>query len=171
MFGWKYPGLTILSLFLSTLLSLSPAKAGDQIDLCPKFDWGNVPSNQWVRLSTCGDAPRKVFHGASALAADRNEIFFFGADTHDKDYDNSVYRIHLGTLEWSKDYKADPIEEYLLTEDGYAVTTTGRPWAMHTFDAGCLLAKPWPLQSPGYSTRRPHLSGLSAELPASSGHC
>ena len=135
MFDLKYLRLTILSLFLATLLSPSPSLAGHPQEPCPKFDWEHVPLNQWVRLFTCRDAPRKVFHGASALAADRNEILFFGADTHHKDYDNSVYRIHLRTLEWSKDYESDSLEEYLLTEEGYAVTTTGRPWAMHTFDA------------------------------------
>ena len=38
-------------------------------------------------------------------------------------------------MEWTKDYEADPIEDYRLTEEGYAVTKAGRPWAMHTFDA------------------------------------
>jgi hypothetical protein len=135
MFDWTRKAYSVLLLILSTLLSPLPAIAGNPVEHCPNFDWGNVPSNQWIRLSTCGDAPRKVFHGASALAPDRNEIFFFGADTHYKDYDNSVYRINLPTLEWSQDYEADPIEEYLLPEDGYAVTKAGRPWAMHTFDA------------------------------------
>lgn len=116
-------------------LGPSFAIAVQKLDRCSNFDWGKVPSNRWLRLSPCGDSPRKVFHGASALAADRNEVYFFGADTHATDYDNSVYRLNLASLKWSKDYQADPVDQYLLTEDGYAVTKTGRPWAMHTFDA------------------------------------
>ena len=135
MFGWNKVGQTILLIIFSTLVSLPMSAAEQGLDHCSNFNWRKIPSNQWVQLSTCGDVPRKVFHGASALAADRNEIFFFGADTHQKDYNNSVYRLNLSNLAWSKDYEADPIEDYRLTEDGYAVTTAGRPWAMHTFDA------------------------------------
>ena len=125
----------ILLLIFFLLVSFPGNVGGIERDQCSTFDWGSVSPNQWIRLSTCGDSPRKVFHGGSALAVDRNEIFFFGADTHDEDYDNSVYRLDLSTLEWTKDYEADPIEDYRLTKDGYALTKTGRPWAMHTFDA------------------------------------
>ena len=126
-------GMLLLSLFI--LFSSVSSEAEPPLKPCPAFNWESIPFNKWVRLPGCGQAPRKVFHGASALAEDRNQVFFFGADTHDNDYDNSVYRLDLPTLKWSKDYEADPIEEYLLTREGYAVTTSGRPWAMHTFDA------------------------------------
>ena len=135
LFGLLRVERNILLLFISILASLPGNAAGDERNPCSNFEWRNVSSNQWIRLSTCGDAPRKVFHGASALAADRNEIFFFGADTHHEDYDNSVYRLNLSTLGWIQDYEADPIEDYQLTEQGYAVTKAGRPWAMHTFDS------------------------------------
>ncbi len=101
---------------------------------CKTFDWDTLPTNQWTKLSTCREAAPKVFHGASALASNRRTVFFFGADTHDKDYDNSVYRLSLENLQWSKDYKADALDTYRVTPEGYAVTTSKRPWAMHTFD-------------------------------------
>ncbi len=101
---------------------------------CLPFEWESLPSNTWVKLDTCGNAPRKVFHGAATLAADRNEVFFFGADTHEADYDNSITRLNLGNLSWTRDYEPDSIETYELTSGGFPVTTKGRPWAMHTFD-------------------------------------
>ncbi|WP_454064019.1 hypothetical protein [Candidatus Nitrospira salsa] len=102
--------------------------------VCTPFDWNMMPANEWVNVSTCGDSPRKVFHGASTLAADRRTVFFFGADTHDKDYDNSVYRFSLTDLRWSQDYEADSLETYRVTLQGYPATSTNRPWAMHAFD-------------------------------------
>ena len=114
---------------------LSPAgHAFEQSQTCLPVEWERLPPNQWVNLSTCGDSPRKAFHGASALAPDRRTVFFFGADTHEKDYDNSVYRLSLTDLHWSRDYEADSLEDYKVTPQGYPVTSTNRPWAMHTFD-------------------------------------
>jgi hypothetical protein len=65
----------------------------------------------------------------------RDLLLVFGADTHHEDYDNSVYRLDLRTLRWSRDYEPDHIEDYHLMSEGYPVTRTGRPWAMHTYDA------------------------------------
>src|SRR5262245_37094716 len=99
------------------------------------FNWATLPVQRWTRLPTTGVAPRKVFHGAATIAPDRHEVFFFGDDTHYKDYDNGVFRLDLRSLHWSRDYEADPTTAYILTPEGYAITTSGRPWAMHTFDA------------------------------------
>ena len=68
------------------------------------------------------------------MASDLNEVFFFGADTHEVDYDNSITRLNLENLSWTRDYEPDSIETYELTPGGFPVTTKGRPWAMHTFD-------------------------------------
>ncbi len=106
----------------------------EAITQCPPFDWETLGSNAWVKLDTCGEAPRKVFHGAASIAVDRGEVFFFGADTHEVDYDNSVTRLHLQTLRWSKDYEPDPPDAYMVTPEGFPVTRQGRPWAMHAFD-------------------------------------
>ena len=47
---------------------------------------------------------------------------------------NAFYRLDLETLTWSQDYKQDPMSTYRIVPDNQAETTTGRPWAMHTFD-------------------------------------
>lgn len=95
----------------------------------------DLPANTWVRLKTSGIPPSKKFHGGAAIAPDRNEVFFYGADTHDDDYDNSVFRLNLNSLGWSRDYDPDPTTNYTITPAGHAVTKSGRPWAMHTFDS------------------------------------
>lgn len=134
---WKFNGLRIFSVLMPiaclTLYSL-PGHTFEQSTPCSRFEWERIPPNQWIQLTTCGEPPRKVFHGASALASDRRTVFFFGADTHEEDYDNSVYRLSLIDLRWSRDYEADALEDYRVTSQGYPVTTTERPWAMHTFD-------------------------------------
>ena len=114
---------------------LAPSQATDAPSPCPVMDWGHIPPHAWVKLSTCGQAPRKVFHGGATLAPDSGEVLFFGADTHDIDYDNRVTRLHLHNLEWTRDDEPDPLETYGMTAEGYPVTKTGKPWAMHAFDA------------------------------------
>ncbi len=108
--------------------------SSDIMAQCPSFDWETINSNTWVKLDACGEAPIKIFHGAASIAVDRNEVFFFGADTHEVDYDNSVTRLHLENLRWSRDYAPDAIDTYLVTPEGFPVTRNGRPWAMHAFD-------------------------------------
>jgi hypothetical protein len=76
------------------LWGTSPVLSTGQVEHA--FEWDALPRNTWVRLPTTGAVPRKVFHGASALAPDRHTVFFFGADTHDEDYDNSVVRLDRG---------------------------------------------------------------------------
>jgi hypothetical protein len=121
-------GMALVLLAWGKSPALSTGQAGHP------FEWDALPRNTWVRLHTTGAVQCKVFHGASALAPDRHTVFFFGADTHDEDYDNSVVRLDLRSLEWSKDYEADTLEDYRITPEGYAVTRSQRPWAMHTFD-------------------------------------
>ena len=103
------------------------------------FDWTSVPANQWVRLPTHGTAAPKVFHGGAAIAPERNEVYFVGSDTHhptplEKGESNAVHRLNLETLIWSQDYEQDPKSTYRIIPENQAETTTGRPWAMHTFD-------------------------------------
>ncbi len=125
-------GLTLCLAVLCLGMAI-PILAKD-LSTCPPKVWEHFPSNVWVKIHTCGQVPQKVFHGAATLADHRGEVFFFGADTHDLDYDNSVTRLNLGNLEWTKDYEPDPIETYEVTQEGYPITKTGRPWAMHAFD-------------------------------------
>ncbi len=135
MWNFKGPRIPSFLILVACLILYSfPGHAFEQSTLCSTFEWEQIPPNQWIQLATCGEPPRKVFHGASALASDRRTVFFFGADTHEEDYDNSVYRLSLIDLRWSRDYEADALESYRVTSQGHPVTTTNRPWAMHAFD-------------------------------------
>ena len=126
--------LAVLAWVISLSLQPSASYAFELSKPCPTFDWKHLPPNQWIQVTTCNQSPPKVFHGASALASDKRTVFFFGADTHEKDYDNSVYRLNLTNLRWEKDYEADSLANYRVTPQGHPVTSTNRPWAMHTFD-------------------------------------
>jgi hypothetical protein len=104
------------------------------------FDWRFLPPGKWVSVPTTGEAAPKVFHGGAAIVPVRGEVFFFGSDTHaptglEQGETNSVWRLNLKTLTWSKDYEQDPKATYRILPDSQTVTTSGRPWAMHTFDA------------------------------------
>lgn len=108
-------------------------------DVLQAFDWPNLTVGEWVEIPTTGDAAPKIFHGGAAIAPERHEVFFFGSDTHhptqlEKGETNSVWRLNLESLHWSKDYEQDPKSTYRILPDSQTVTTTGRPWAMHTFD-------------------------------------
>lgn len=100
------------------------------------YDWKALPENTWVKLPTTGATPAKVFHGGMALDTDRGQLLVFGSDSHRraKDFDNSVYRLDLTTLQWRRDYPADPVADYLVGDDRVARTKSGRPWGEHSFD-------------------------------------
>ena len=108
--------------------------------LAAEFDWEALPAGKWVVVPTEGEAAPKVFHGGATLVIDLDTVFFFGSDTHsptrlEKGEANAVWRLNLNRLEWSQDYEQDPMESFQLRDDGQCVTESGRPWAMHTFDA------------------------------------
>ena len=104
------------------------------------FDWSTMPTGEWVVVPTSGDAAPKVFHGGACIAPDRNSVFFFGSDTHsptelEQGESNALWRLDLNRLKWRQDYQQDPKTSYRVLEDGQCETDSGRPWAMHTFDA------------------------------------
>jgi len=104
------------------------------------FDWDAMPTGEWVVVLTTGVAAPKVFHGGATIAPDRHTVFFFGSDTHsptelEMGETNALWRLNLKRLEWVQDYEQDPMDTYQLLENGQCVTDSGRPWAMHTFDA------------------------------------
>jgi len=122
-----FSGILLLCFFCSSSLAFG-------------FDWESVPTGKWVVLPTRGKSGPKVFHGGAALAIERGQVFFFGSDTHhptelEKGESNSVWRLDLNTLTWTRDYAQDAKSTYRILPDSQTVTTTGRPWAMHTFDA------------------------------------
>lgn len=102
------------------------------------FDWERLPAGRWVPVPASGVAAPKVFHGGATIIPERSLVIFFGSDTHaptplEGGESNAVWRLDLATLQWSQDYEQDPKTTYRLLPDGQAQTTTGRPWAMHTF--------------------------------------
>jgi len=120
-------------LLVTLLLSTSIVSAAE-------FDWDAIPTGSWVVVPTSGKAAPKVFHGGATLAADRDAVFFFGSDTHsptslENGESNALWRLDLRTLEWKEDYEQDAKDSYRILADGQCVTDSGRPWAMHTFDA------------------------------------
>lgn len=126
--------LILRNLAVAWLLTAAGFGQGDS------FDWQSLPARRWVKLTTHGTAAPKVFHGGAAIAAERNEVYFVGSDTHhptslEKGESNAVYRLNLETLTWSQDYEQDAKSTYRIVLHQQAETTTGRPWAMHTFDA------------------------------------
>lgn len=103
------------------------------------FDWSSIPTGRWADIPTTGQAAPKVFHGGATIAPERSEVYFFGSDTHsptelENGESNSLWRLNLETLRWSRDYGQDPKSSYRITPDSQTVTTSGRPWAMHSFD-------------------------------------
>jgi hypothetical protein len=102
------------------------------------FDWTGLPAGRWVQVPASGLAAPKVFHGGATIIPERGLVIFFGSDTHaptplERGESNAVWRLDLAGLQWSQDYEQDPKSTYRLLPDGQAETTTGRPWAMHTF--------------------------------------
>ncbi len=124
------------------VLRIAAAASIVSVAVGQQFDWDALPAGRWVRVPTQGTPAPKVFHGGAAIAPERSEVFFFGSDTHaptplENGESNAVWRLNLETLAWSRDYEADPknASTYRLLEDGVTETASGRPWAMHTFDA------------------------------------
>jgi len=76
-------------------------------------------------------------HGGSAWDDRRHRLLLFGSDTHEKNWDNSLYYFELDRLHWQRAYKPDIVASYRV--DGRGIPVAGergnRPWAMHTFDA------------------------------------
>lgn len=102
------------------------------------FDWDSLTAGRWVNVPTSGEAAPKVFHGGAAVIPEKDLVIFFGSDTHaptplEKGESNSVWRLDLKTLSWSRDYEQDPKSNWLILPDSQCATATGRPWAMHTF--------------------------------------
>lgn len=102
------------------------------------FDWESIPAGRWVTVETTGEAAPKVFHGGAAIVPERGLVIFYGSDTHaptplEKGESNALWRLDLESLAWSRDYEQDPKSAYRILPDSQTVTTTGRPWAMHTF--------------------------------------
>ena len=110
-----------LLLFLSC--AVTPALA---------FDWESLPAGRWVSVPTSGEAAPKVFHGGATIVPEKDLVVFFGSDTHaptplEKGESNSVWRLNLNTLTWSRDYEQDPKSDWVILPDSQCATVTAAP--------------------------------------------
>ena len=121
------PKAIVLLFIILTILALyGCSKQNDEIIL-----------DQWVKLETSND-PGFLRQGHSGIAYDtkRNKIYFFGSDTHNENWDNTVHELDLNTLTWDTHYSEANKKTYRLDENGYAISgdESIQPWAMHTYD-------------------------------------
>ena len=124
---------------IAALLSLTWVLTAPQTVL-QDFDWTGIPPGQWVPVPTRGEAAPKVFHGGATIIPERDLVIFFGSDTHaptklEKGESNAIWRLDLESRTWGQDYEQDPKSTYRVLPDNQTETTSGRPWAIHTFAA------------------------------------
>jgi len=116
------------SIFLLTLPRLT---GGQPPDLNPLL-LGQKPGT-WLRLpSNPGPAPRIHDHAGGAIDPETSTLYFFGSDNHGDEWNNEVWSYNPVTMRWARSYSEDPPATYRYQE-GRKTTTTGHPWAMHTF--------------------------------------
>lgn len=88
----------------------------------------------WMRLPRgSGAAPQKVpNHAGGVIDPATSILYFFGSDNHGDEWNNEVWSYDPVTMTWAQSYPGDAPSTYRYL-DGRKTTTTGHPWAMHTF--------------------------------------
>lgn len=77
--------------------------------------------------------PRRIpRHAGGVLDPATSILYFFGSDTHGDEWDNQVWSYNPVTMTWARSYPEDAPTTYRY-RDGRKTTTTGHPWAMHSF--------------------------------------
>ena len=95
--------------------------------------FANLPDNSWTQVPTHNN-PKREGHAGITIDNEGGKLYIFGSDTHgDQTPDNAMHILDLSTLEWTDSYDRDPLSRYLIDDDGWTMTTTGRPWAAHIF--------------------------------------
>ena len=91
-------------------------------------------SGTWARLPNgSGPAPRRIpRHAGGVIDPTTSILHFFGSDSHGDEWNNDVWSYNAVTMTWTQSYPEDPRSSYRYL-DGRKTTTTGRPWAMHSF--------------------------------------
>jgi hypothetical protein len=83
--------------------------------------------------SGSGPAPHKVpHHAGGVIDPTTSRLYFFGSDNHGDEWNNEVWSYDPVTMTWTQSYPEDAPDTYRYL-DGRKTTTTGHPWAMHTF--------------------------------------
>ena len=122
---------TSLILLPTLLLTLSGLSRAQSRDLNPLLR--DQKPGTWLRLpSAPGPAPRIHDHAGGVIDPTTSTLYFFGSDTHGEQWNNEVWSYSPVTMRWARSYPEDPPSSYRY-QDGRKTTTTGRPWAMHTF--------------------------------------
>ena len=97
---------------------------------------GEMDANTWFQAQTSGRAPLRPDHGGSAFDERRRQIFLFGADTHHRDWNNSITAFDLESQTWNSHYRSSP--RYAMRADAAGNRISGilreLPWPMHTYD-------------------------------------
>ena len=88
--------------------------------------WLRLPESSTIRPS------RIPNHAGGAIDPATSVLHFFGSDTHGDEWNNEVWSYDPVGMTWARSYPEDPPESYRY-RDGAKTTTTGRPWAMHSF--------------------------------------
>ena len=88
----------------------------------------------WMRLPRgSGPTPRRIpRHAGGVIDPATSILYFFGSDNHGDEWNNEVWRYDPVAMAWTQSYPEDAPSTYLYL-DGRKTTTTGHPWAMHTF--------------------------------------
>ena len=88
--------------------------------------WMRLPSKSPMRPGRIHD------HAGGAIDPETSVLYFFGSDNHGSEWNNDVWSYNPLTMVWSQSYPEDPPATYRYL-DGIKTTTTGHPWAMHSF--------------------------------------
>ena len=88
----------------------------------------------WLQLPIKSDAkPQHIHaHAGGAIDPETSTLHFFGSDNHANYDNNEVWSFDPAAMTWKPSYSPDKFDTYRY-QDGCKVTTTGHPWAIHTF--------------------------------------
>jgi hypothetical protein len=88
----------------------------------------------WTRLPRSGAVhPERIpRHAGGAIDPATSILYLFGSDTHGDEWNNEVWSYDPVSMTWAQSYLEDAPAAYRYL-DGRKTTTTGHPWAMHSF--------------------------------------
>ena len=88
----------------------------------------------WIRLpNSAAVQPRRIHgHAGGVIDPATSILYFFGSDAHGDEWNNDVWSYDPVAMAWAQSYPEDAPSTYRY-QDGRKTTTTGRPWAMHSF--------------------------------------
>ena len=129
---------------LLALLFSAPAFAIDGLAVLD-----TISDNNWVCLPVDGIRPNALSltpitaHTNITVDCDSNRIYYYGSDTHGRDYNNNlIFYFDLRTFKWRAMYPKDQPTSWIKVESPvidtgnfWPATSTGHPVPSHVFDA------------------------------------